>query len=376
METGQRILRAILVPALSLLLTLLSCHTRSECRFPDASCDLFAGILVFSRQSASKAVYLTDNTNNQLYAYTIDRNTGLVTLAGQIATQVFPRGVLAHPAGFVYVANETTGSISIYRIDANNAPTLVTHFSVGGTPSALAMNSSGTLLYATRMGASVVSSYNIDSSTGLLTSTGFTGATDANTNQIALHPTLPYAFTGGQATANAYAFHLGTNGSFTPLTGVNTGTDTFFPLLPVGGRFLFIANNGVSRIELYSVSSQNGALSSLSPAFFNVGAQPGIILADSTGASLYVCIPISNSLRVFTMNAATGQPLTQIQSFNVAGGPYGLAMDPTNTFLYTASGASMHVYRRDASGAITQIQLPTPGGAAFNKVAILTTTAF
>lgn len=335
-----------------------------------------AGLLVFSRQTVARAVYLTDNIANQVYAYSIDRNSGLPTLAGQTATQTLPRGVLAHPAGYVYVANETSGSISIYRIGFTGALTLITHFNVGGTPSALAMDSTGTLLYATRQGASVVSSYSIDASTGLLTATGFTGATDANTNQIAVHPTLPYAFTGGQLTANTYGFHLGTNGSFTSIPGVNTGTDTFFPLIAGGGRFLQIANNGASRIELYSISSQNGALSSLSPAFFNVGAQAGIILSDSTATSLYVCIPGSGNLRVLSMNAATGQPLVQLQSINVTGGPYGLAMDPTNTYLYTASGASMHVYRRDSSGVITPIALPTPGGAAFNKVALLAASAF
>lgn len=357
-------------------LLLIACRSPVDCRPADLSCNGLASLLLYSRVSLVRAAYLTDNVSNLLYSYSIDPTTGQPSLIGSIGTQVLPRGVAVHPAGYVYAANETGGSISIYRILPGYSVSLVTHFNVGGgTPSALAINSAGTLLYVTRQGVSLVNSYWIDASTGLLSSTGFTGTTDATTNQISLHPTLPYAFTGGTG-ATSYGFLLGANGSFTTIPGAVTATDTFYPLITPNGRYLLISDNGQSRVELFSVSQQNGALTALSPAFFSVGAAAGVSFVDASGTSLYVCIPISNSMRTFPMNSTTGQPSAQTQAFSVSGGPYGLAMDPTNTYLFAAGGTTLYVFKRDSAGTLTQIAQPTPGGAAFNKVAIYSTSNF
>lgn len=358
-------------------LALLSACASHKCRDLDASCNDWAAVLLFSRISVARDIYITDNIANTVYAYSIDHRTGLVTLIGQTATQTLPRGVVYHPAGFLYVANETSGSISIYRTSASAPPVLVSHFSTGGgTPSALAISSTGGILYATRQGSSVVNSYLVDQSTGLLTSTGFTGATDANTNQIVLHPTLPYAYTGAQTTATSYAFNLNSNGSFSTAANVNTPNDAFYPLLLPGGAFMVLSNNTGTRLELYSISSSNGSRTALSPSFFAPATAPGVSTSDLSGTTIYVCSPLANTLRVITVNGSTGQPQTEIQQVPVSGGPYALAFDPTGTYLYAAAGATLYAFRRDSSGRLTQIAAATPGSAAFNKLTIAATTAF
>ena len=108
-----RRLRFLVVPACLLLTSLQTACVPNTCREADPTCNDWALALLFPRQTVAREIYLTDNIANTVSAYSVDHRTGLLTLLGQAATQTLPRGVVHHPAGFLYVANETTGSIFI-----------------------------------------------------------------------------------------------------------------------------------------------------------------------------------------------------------------------------------------------------------------------
>lgn len=85
-----------------------------------------------------------------------------------------PYSATVDPAGkFVYVANYTTGNVSIYDIN-NTSGTLTsaTAASAGVSPTAIVIDPSGKFAYVTNAGSGKVSVYSVNGTTGGMTSIG------------------------------------------------------------------------------------------------------------------------------------------------------------------------------------------------------------
>ena len=64
-----------------------------------------------------KFVYVTNGGGNTVQAYTINQTTGALTSVGSYATGSFPWGISCDPTGkFVYVANGMANTVQAYRI--------------------------------------------------------------------------------------------------------------------------------------------------------------------------------------------------------------------------------------------------------------------
>src|SRR6185312_11239528 len=113
--------------------------------------------------------YVTNENDNTISAYTIDRGTGALTqVAGSpYATDTTPISVTVNPAGtFAYVANANGSSVSAFSIDqATGALTQISGspFSVGNgnSPYGITVNPAGTVVYVANWQASI-SAFSID----------------------------------------------------------------------------------------------------------------------------------------------------------------------------------------------------------------------
>jgi len=127
------------------------------------------------------------------------------------------------------------------------------------------------------------------------------------------------------------------------------------------GNFLYVANSADDNIYEFSVDPSNGTLTPLSPAFVSngSGSGPDEIAINSTGTFLWVTGGLKGTVTTYAVNSSTGQ-LTLNSKVSGLVQPFGLAVDPTNSFVYVADfgGARVYSFGIGSNGALTQIGLP------------------
>jgi DNA-binding beta-propeller fold protein YncE len=127
------------------------------------------------------------------------------------------------------------------------------------------------------------------------------------------------------------------------------------------GSFLYVANNSDDNIYEFSVSSTNGALTPLSPASVSngKGSGPDEIAINTAGTFLWVTGAKDGTVTVYTINTSTGQLMQNGKIKNLVK-PFGLTVDPTNSFLYVADNGAGLVYSYviGTGGSLTQIGSP------------------
>ncbi len=136
------------------------------------------------------AANLGDNTINQ---YTINPDGTLSSItnvgapAGTVSTGQRPAGMAIDPTGkYVYVANQTDGTISQYTVGIDGGLTAMTTAAVtaggaGASTSSVTVDPTGKYVYATNRGDTTIAEFSIDSVTGALT--------PLTTVQAGTHPT-------------------------------------------------------------------------------------------------------------------------------------------------------------------------------------------
>jgi len=115
---------------------------------------------------------------NQVFVWSIDRNTGALTQVSvfgdpQATTMVAPRGIAIDPTGkFAVVAGSDSNNVSVLSISGSGTLTPVagSPFPAGSGPTSVAFNASGKLVFVCNVGSNDMSVFQFDSSTGALTS--------------------------------------------------------------------------------------------------------------------------------------------------------------------------------------------------------------
>jgi len=205
------------------------------------------------------------------------------------------------------------------------------------------------------------------------------------------------------------------SGVLTQLSGspISAGSAVQALALHPSGKYLYAANSGGNNISLYTISS-TGALTEKTPRTI-AGTSPTVMVMDPAGSFLYVANSLSADISVFSINASdgtltpvqqtqgstahiglsalnmtvapsgnelyvTGQgqfgyieefPLTQGQLgvagvFQTGNNPYGLVIDSTGSFLYTANKTDNTIseFAINADASLTQIA-GSPLGESF-----------
>lgn len=138
---------------------------------------------------AGAFAYVTSWNTNLVWIFSITNSDGtLINTGNNVSTGNGPRAVAIHPSGkFAYVVNSGSGDISAYnispvtgalvQIDCSNSGTgcntlliYPQNFLAGAQPISIAIDSSGQYAYVANKGDNTVSAYNINASTGVLTS--------------------------------------------------------------------------------------------------------------------------------------------------------------------------------------------------------------
>ncbi|HJY77042.1 MAG TPA: beta-propeller fold lactonase family protein [Burkholderiales bacterium] len=291
------------------------------------------------------------------------------------------------PAGFVYVTNEASETVSVYAIDAGTGaltPIAGSPFATGRQPLGIAVDPSGKFAYVANSspGSNSVSAYTINASTGALADVpGQVFAAGNGPASLAVAPSGTFAYVANLG-GDISAYSIDADGALTPLAGPNVaaGTNARSIAVDPSGKFAYVANDGGGDISAYTIVG--GALTSIDADAGTAGIQnfaagtfPAGVAVHPSGKFAYVTNFGSSNVSAYSIDATTGA-LTPVPNSPFSTGPagahpFGIAVHPSGKFLYVTNNGSGNVsaYTIDATtGALTAIDA-IPGTVAIDNFA-------
>ena len=264
-------------------------------------------------------------------AFTIDRQSGKLTLLNQVATRgAGPCHVSLDKTGkYVLVANYDGGSVAVFPVQEDGSlgkeSAFVQHTGSGPNKErqeAPHAHWSGTspdnrFALAVDLGLDEVLVYRFDAGKGSLAPNDPPFAKlspGAGPRHFAFHPNgkFGYVLTEMDATVTAFSYDAA-NGSLAPLQTIPTlPKDNTAPkeaaeiAVHPSGKFLYVSNRaGIDSITVFSIDATKGTLASAGQ-FSTKGKTPRHFTIDPTGAFLLVANEESNNIVVFKIDPATG----------------------------------------------------------------------
>jgi YVTN family beta-propeller protein len=285
-----------------------------------------------------------------------------------------PQSIAADPTGkFAYVASqgcEDLGYVSMYTIN----PTTGTLASVGPPVSTndsgtdfVTIDPLGKFVYVTNWGDwedsdGSVSMYTINPTTGALTMVGGISGNSPEFccfNSVAVHPSGKFAYVaegGGGATVLSMYTINGTSGVLTSIGEIDAGGPAISVAVDPSGKFAYVATasanpGSAGNVSMYTINATTGALTSTGT--IAAGTGPDSVAVDPSGMSAYVANSSSNDVSMYTIDATTGA-LTSIGTIAAGTYPVSMAVDPAGKFAYVANFNSNDVsmYTIDATTGV------------------------
>jgi 6-phosphogluconolactonase len=276
------------------------------------------------------------NSENDISLFTIASNG--------VLTEVFPRTLVAPNAsqpvlllmdpagGFLYVANSGSNNISVFSIDSGSgALTAVANspFFVGSVPLNMQLTPSGNFLFVTIASPSSGSVVGFSVNAGMLTQASLTPTDGVNPNGLAIDPSGTHLYAANSGSNSISVFNIGTPSSPGALTAVSGSPINVGFLVPVAlildpqGKFLYVANQGSNNVAAYSINSTTGlpdilTTSTTTGAFATEGS-PSFLVADPSGKYLFVGNQGSSAgIQAFGVSSGT---LTTLSTYGVGNTP-------------------------------------------------------
>src|SRR5437588_452789 len=198
------------------------------------------------------------------------------------------------------------------------------------------------VLLVTSEGASSVTSYGINLSTGGLSQINTSAQTQNVPSSIVLDPSGAFAYVTNSASNTLSAYSVNPNGTLTAVSGnPATGTTPVALAIDHAGHFLFVANRGSNDVSVFSVDSggsvtlvgsfPTGTLSATS------GATPASVAVDPSVNFLYVADMNSNQVSGYHINPSNGELTALAQAPSTGTRPVFVAIHPGGLYLYVAN---------------------------------------
>ena len=309
--------------------------------------------------------------------YRIDTTTGMLTSIGLVPSGDWGANSIAiTPDGrFAYVGNDSdsgdgsslAGGVSLFTADSTTGILTLTGFTKAPcttgpgscTPWSIAMHPSGRFLYVANEGGlepTSVSMYSIDSTTGNLTLIGLIG-TGGRAAAVVVDPSGRFAYVLKPAPLPASVAMYTINATTGNLSLIGTVSDVATTAVGIivdpTGKFVYVTNRDSNDVSMYAINQTTGALAAIGRVA--AGSAPVGAAVYPTGKFMYVTNSGSNDISTYAIDATTGA-LTSIG--RVAGGirPGAVTVDPPGKFAYVTNPNNVLIYSIDAStGALTLV---------------------
>jgi DNA-binding beta-propeller fold protein YncE len=365
------------------------------------------------------------SSNGQIVSYGITVGTGALVPIGQsAATGLVPSAVATAPGGkFLYVANQLSSSISIYRVDSDTGVLTVlgSASTPGIQPNQMLLSTSGFLfVYGqvpgqpgfSRLGYGLIC-FAMNATTGALTRTGAALSFDpeAGTGFVATPDGRRLYLLTGDLSSNSPALETLTEYGIDPATGGLTPgpvlswmTSWSNPTNPTNvmamdplGRYLYLTSNQstptqpAATVLPYAIDPSSGALTPIGTGT-PVASNAGMLTVDPSGQYIYLldnlgCTAAAcNTLTALAIDQSTGAVTVTQPAISLDGAASTILCDPTGQFVYVPfsiqggglpilSLATFAISTNPASagqltpfGAVNQLQATGDTTAAFTLV--------
>jgi 6-phosphogluconolactonase len=199
-------------------------------------------------------------------------------------------------------------------------------------------------VYAAIPASSQIAIYREDPNSGILTQLDDTPiAAGPAVQALALHPSKKFLYAANSAENDISLFTIATDGMLTevtPRTSISNGTDASTPTMLAmdpGGAYLYVGNaGGTTSISVFSINSTSGQLTPISGSPFAIGISPLNMVLAPGGNILYVTGGGAPGW-IEAWNLSSGVLLSPPQLVQPGTNPYGLAISPNGSYLYTAN---------------------------------------
>jgi len=228
-------------------------------------------------------------------------------------------------------------------------------------------NTSNHYVYATIPAANQIIAYREDPNSGVLTQiSGSPYSVGDGAISMVLHPSGKYLYVAnpGQNENDISQFNIASNGTLTePNARISVAPNASQPKLLVmdpAGSYLYVMNIGSNNISVFSIDSSSGVLTQVANSPVSVLAPVLNMQLTPSGNFLFVSAAGGSTnglIAAFSVNAGTLSPVgtTATDGTN----PYGLAIDPSGTYLYVANfgpSNSISVFTIGTSGSLAPVQ--------------------
>jgi 6-phosphogluconolactonase (cycloisomerase 2 family) len=253
----------------------------------------------------------TGSADGNIDAYSVNTDGTLVILGAPFANAGSVRGLAIDPAGkFLFASDYNNARIYTFSINQSTGRlTLVTFTGVGTQPRGLATDSGGHL-YAALSGANSVGQYNIDSSTGALSSIASPIAAGTTPDRVVVTPNGQNVYVSNFGADTISGYSIGGGGALSLVGNTTVGTLPLGLAVHQNGQFLIITLNGfgtTDNVLVYRINA-GGSLTSVATgsSLGSTGAAATGVTIDPTGQYLYVANGAANSISKFNFNSVTG----------------------------------------------------------------------
>jgi 6-phosphogluconolactonase len=330
----------------------------------------------------------TGNGSQGIYAYRFDPARGELSSVGLAAATENPSFLVADPKGrFLYAVNELetfngakTGAVSTFAIDRESGKLkfLQQVSSLGAAPAHLSLDKTARYLLVANYNGGNVAVFPIKDNGELGPHSGFDQRAGFSVNPERQAGPHPHSILTSNDNRFALSADLGTdqllvyrfdarngslslnNSAFAKIKIKPGSGPRHFAFAP-SGRFVYLANEMASTVEVFSYNEAAGTLDSKQtistlPKTFTGKNEVAEIVVDAKGKSLYVSNRGDDSVAVFAINANDGT-LSFVERVPSGGKvPRNIALDPTGRWLLAANQESNNIqlFRVDsASGRLT-----------------------
>ncbi len=339
--------------------------------------------------SYASFLYLgVQDSPGKVYGYAQNPVTGalisIINSPFSIAANNQSYGTVISPNNkFLYAANVSSGTISVYEINPQNGKlTAVGSPVVSGaaSPNGLFFHPTGNFLYVTNQGGNRVSAFIVatDGTLTAITGSPFTAGTATTLNGLVVDPTGRFLFVasmGGTGGVVGYTIEA-TTGALTLIPGspfrnttggfANTGDGI---TIHQNGKWLYMGLTGVKRVAAFNIDQTSGALTGIGTPILN-NSTTGYIDNGGSGANispdgLYFYGTAFSTVGtdpkkviVYSIDQTTGD-LSRASDADTGGGPNDVRVDTNGTFAYTCNSSntpSVSAFSRNpTTGALTAL---------------------
>lgn len=199
------------------------------------------------------------------------------------------------------------------------------------------------ILYAALPQSAQIVEYREDPNSGILTQLATSPATAGpGVQSLAVHPTRKFLYAANAGENDISLFTIQPYGQLVEMPPRTvTGTSPTLLTIDAAGKYLYVGNSGSQNIWVFSIDSSTGVLSQVGSPF-QVGIAPLNMKLSPSGNFLYVtgASPQAGTpgyIEILSTGGGTGilslaGPITR-----PGASPYGLAISPNGTYLYTAN---------------------------------------